>query len=73
MKKLSIQLEQLTCPSCIRKIETTVHKTVGVDSAEVLFNSSKVKVQFDETKIEAKQLEKIIKSLGYSVLSTKVS
>lgn len=73
MKKALIQLEPLTCPSCIRKIETTLEKTAGVDSAEVLFNSSKVKVQFDEAQVEAEQLEKIIKNLGYSILSTKVS
>lgn len=73
MKKALIQLEPLTCPSCIRKIETTLKKTAGVNSAEVLFNSSKVKVQFDEAQIETEQLEEIIKNLGYSILSTKVS
>ena len=73
MKKAVFQLESLTCPSCIKKIETTLNKTEGVDSAVVLFISSKVKTQFDETRIEAEQLVKIIETLGYPVLSTKVS
>lgn len=73
MKKAVYQLEPLTCPSCIKKIETALSKTAGVDSAEVMFNSSKVKVQFDEGRIEAEQLGKTIENLGYSVLSTKVS
>ena len=73
MKKAVFQLESLTCPSCIKKIETTLNKTEGVDSAVVLFSSSKVKTQFDETRIEAEQLVKIIETLGYPVLSTKVS
>jgi copper chaperone len=73
MTKAVFQLEPLTCPSCIKKIETTLNKTAGVDSAKVLFNSSKVKTEFDETQIEASQLEEKIKKLGYPVLSAKVS
>ena len=73
MSKAVFQLEPLTCPSCIKKIETTLNKTVGVDSAKVLFNSSKVKTEFDESQIKANQLEEMIKKLGYEVLSAKVS
>ena len=73
MAKAVFQLEPLTCPSCIKKIETTLHKTTGVDTVKVLFNSSKVKTEFDETLIEAYQLEETIKKLGYPVVSAKVS
>ena len=73
MSKAVFQLEPLTCPSCIKKIETTSNKTTGVESAKVLFNSSKVKTKFDNAQIEASQLEETIKKLGYPVLSSKVS
>jgi copper chaperone CopZ len=73
MKNGVFQLEPLTCPSCIKKIEMTLNKMTGVDSVKVLFNISKVKAQFDESQIEADQLIETIKRLGYSVLSTKVS
>jgi copper chaperone CopZ len=73
MKNGVFQLEPLTCPSCIKKIETALHKVTGVDSVKVLFNTSKVKTQFDESQIEADQLIETIKRLGYAVLSTKVS
>ena len=73
MNKAIYQLEPLTCPSCIKKIESTLNKTEGVGSAKVLFNSSKVKTQFDETKIEGDRIQGIIVKLGYSVLSTKTS
>lgn len=66
MSKAVFQLEPLTCPSCIKKIETTLYKTTGVESAKVLFNLSKVKTEFDDTQIEA------TKKLGYPVLSSKV-
>jgi copper chaperone len=73
MSKAVFQLEPITCPSCIKKIETTLNKTTGVESAKVLFNSSKVKTEFDNAQIEASQLEETIKKLGYPVLSSKVS
>lgn len=71
MSKAVYQLEPLTCPSCIKKIESTLNKTEGVESAKVLFNSGKVKAQFDESKIEANTIEELIAKLGYPVLSVK--
>ena len=73
MSKAVFQLEPLTCPSCIKKIETTLNKTAGVDKVTVLFNFSKVKTEFDESQMTTSQLEEIIKNLGYQVLSAKVS
>lgn len=73
MTKAVFQLEPLTCPSCIKKIETTLNKTAGVESAKVLFNSSKVKTEFDDVQIQADGLKEVITKLGYPVLSTKVS
>ncbi|WP_226036861.1 heavy-metal-associated domain-containing protein [Aquibacillus saliphilus] len=73
MTKAVFQLEALTCPSCIKKIETALNKTVGVESARVLFSSSKVKAQFNGTQVRASQLEETISKLGYPVLSAKVS
>ncbi|KAA9012521.1 heavy-metal-associated domain-containing protein [Niallia endozanthoxylica] len=73
MTKAVFQLEPLTCPSCIKKIESMLTKTAGVESVKVLFNSSKVKTEFDGTRVEAAQLEKTIEKLGYEVLSAKVS
>lgn len=73
MSKAVFQLEPLTCPSCIKKIETTLNKLIGVESVKVLFNSSKVKTEFHDAQIEASQLEETIKKLGYPVLASKVS
>jgi copper chaperone len=45
MQKATIQLETLTCPSCMLKIEGAVKSIDGVDkdSLNVSFNTSKVK------------------------------
>ncbi|WP_164669980.1 heavy-metal-associated domain-containing protein [Virgibacillus doumboii] len=74
MQKAIIQLETLSCPSCIQKIDHAVKKLEGVDpnSAKVLFNSSKVKANFDAETVKIEKLEKAIEDLGYSIIKTKV-
>ncbi len=69
MKTIRIQLETLTCPSCINKIEGVLNKQTGVDEAKVMFNSSKVKITYNEEETNPKELSEIIEKLGYPVLS----
>jgi copper chaperone CopZ len=74
MKAATIQLETLTCPSCMQKIEGAVKSLDGIDkdTLKVLFNSSKVKVDFDEDKVAIDQIEKSITNMGYEVIKSKV-
>lgn len=73
MKTIKFQLETLTCPSCINKIEGVLNKEAGVENAKVLFNSSKVKVVYDEEETKPDKLAEIIEKLGYPVLSPKAA
>ena len=74
MQKATIQLETLTCPSCMQKIENGVKSLDGVDkkSIKVLFNSSKVRMEFDDEKVSIKDIENAIDKLGYEVLKSQV-
>lgn len=74
MKKITIQLESLTCPSCLQKIEHAAKSLQGVqkESVKVLFNSSKVKLDFDDAYIAAKEIEQAISALGYEVKKSQV-
>jgi copper chaperone len=69
MKTVKFQLEILTCPSCIKKIEGVLNKEQGVEKANVLFNSSKVKIQYDEDEVTSERLKELIEKVGYPVLS----
>lgn len=69
MKTIKLQLETLTCPTCINKIERVLNKENGVHDAKVMFNSSKVKVDYDEGKTQPDKLATIIEKLGYPVIS----
>lgn len=71
MRTVKFETEPFTCPSCIKKIETVVGGKDGVESAQVMFNSSKVKVGFDETQISADEIAKAITELGYPVIGQK--
>ncbi len=73
MKILTMQLETLTCPSCAIKIEKALKTLNGInfDSIKVLFNASKVKLEFDDSVITTTTIEKTIATLGYQVLNTQ--
>jgi copper chaperone len=71
MKKSTYQLETLVCPSCSEKIGAMLKMTPGIRESEVLFNSSRVRVTYDETTIDSAAIKGKIKKLGYRVLSEK--
>lgn len=74
MSKAVINLETLTCPSCVQKIEGATKSLAGVDSesVKVMFNASKVKLDFDESQLSIEDIEEAIKDMGYDVLKSKV-
>lgn len=74
MQKATILLGTLTCPSCLQKIENAVKSLEGVEkeSVNVLFNSSKVKLNFDAGKLSVKKIEHAITALGYEVKKSQV-
>ena len=74
MQKATIQLETLTCPSCMQKIENGVKSLEGVnkESLKVLFNSSKVRVEFDDEKVSIEDIENVIDKLGYEIIKSQV-
>ncbi|MDT0738472.1 heavy-metal-associated domain-containing protein [Staphylococcus haemolyticus] len=74
MQKAVIQLETLSCPSCMQKIENAVKGLNGInqDSLKVLFNASKVKVDFNSEMITVNDIKKAIEDLGYPVVKSKV-
>ncbi len=71
MKKTTLQLDTITCPSCVRRIEGTLGKQTGVKTAVVKFNASKVEVEYDEELITAEAVAGFVSKLGYKVLNIK--
>ena len=74
MKKATINLESLSCPSCLQKIESALKGLNGIekDSVEVMFNSSRVKTDFNSDVVSIESIEKAIEDLGYPVIKSRV-
>jgi len=74
MSKAVITLEPLSCPSCLKKIESAVRELNGIDHNNVkgVFNASKIRVDFDENMLAVEDVEKAIENLGYPVIKSKV-
>jgi copper chaperone len=74
MAKATIQLEGLACPSCLQKIEGATKAVNGVnkESVKVLFNSSKVKLDFDDSVVSIAEIEGAITKVGYEVTKSQV-
>ena len=59
----------MTCASCVRKIETVLNKTNGVTEATVNFATEKVTIEYDNDKLNLDEIKKIIKSIGYELIT----
>lgn len=70
MKK-TYQLDTLTCPSCTMKLEGMLKKTEGVKEYEVFFNTSKIKLEYDEDVVDSETIKNKIAKLGFEVLKEK--
>lgn len=67
MNQTTLQLEKLTCPSCMQKITDTVNEMKGVENTKILFDRSKARVFFDEALISEREIMQEIIELGYDV------
>lgn len=72
MSKAILQLDALSCPSCMQKIQGALEKQAGVEDVKVLFNAAKVKLNFDESAVTGDALANVVRKLGYEVQSVKV-
>ena len=72
MSRAILQLDGLSCPSCMTKIQNALGQQAGVETVKVLFNAAKVKADFDADQVNADQLAAVVTNLGYEVQSVKV-
>ena len=65
MKKTILRSQELTCPSCVAKIEKALKSVPGVAGAKVFFNSGRIEVQHDPAQAADEKLVNAIRSAGY--------
>ncbi len=63
--KTVLRSQDLSCPSCIAKIEKALLYEEGVSEAKVFFNSGRIEVVHDSQKVDTKKLVEVVRSIGY--------
>ncbi len=70
-RKVILDLSGLSCAGCAGGIEATLGQTPGVSQARVNFAASRAIVEYAPHKISLAQIAKLIKDMGYSVVSRR--
>lgn len=63
--KTILRSQDLSCPSCIVKIEKALGRVDGVDRAEVKFNSGRIEIEHDPERAPAEALVRAVRGVGY--------
>ncbi|XP_019132531.2 copper-transporting ATPase 2 [Larimichthys crocea] len=69
--KLDLTITGMTCASCVHNIESKLTTTKGILGASVALATKKAQVQFDPEVIGARDIIKIIESLGFEASLVK--
>lgn len=64
--KTVLRSTELTCPSCISKIERALRARDGVAGAKVHFTTGRIEVEHDPERVSPKELAGTVTSLGYA-------
>jgi copper chaperone CopZ len=65
MKKTTLRSQELSCPSCVAKIEKALSAVEGVEMAKVYFTTGRIEVQHDDSRASVNDLVKAVRSAGY--------
>ena len=63
--KTVLRSDELSCPSCVPKIEKALNALPGVEKAEVRFNSGKIEVEHDPERASVEALVEAVRGTGY--------
>ena len=67
MKKNEIKLGGLNCKNCALKIEKNISELDGINFIQVNLEDSNLIVEYDDNRVDLKDIEEEIKELGYIV------
>lgn len=62
--KTLLRSQELSCPSCVRKIETALNGVEGVNEASVHFNTGRIDVEHDG--VDEEKLVEAVRNAGYN-------
>jgi copper chaperone CopZ len=63
--KTILRSQEFSCPSCVAKIEKALKAVDGVQEAKVYFNTGRIEVEHDLSKVGSDKLVQAVRSVGY--------
>ncbi len=63
--KTLLRSQELSCPSCVAKIEKALETMDGVDNATVHFNTGRIEIEHDPEVVGADELVQSVADVGY--------
>jgi copper chaperone len=63
--KTILRSKELTCPSCIAKIEKALERVEGVEEATVHFTTGRIEVIHDAERAPGDKLVAVVREAGY--------
>ncbi|KKI62721.1 MULTISPECIES: copper ion binding protein [Staphylococcus] len=67
MQQVTLNVQGMTCGSCVNKVEGRVGKLTGVESVKIHLSEGAVDVKFNESIVELEEIKAAIKDTGYEV------
>lgn len=67
MKKETVLLANLNCPSCAADLQKALAGMDGVKLAEVAFATGALELEYDDSVVKAADIERTVESFGVSV------
>ena len=68
MKKVLLKIGGMTCSACSSGLEKYLNKQDGIESAAVNLVMNNANIQYDEQKLDLKQIEKFVEKAGFESL-----
>ncbi len=63
--KTILRSNELTCPSCVVKIEKSLQAVPGVTAARVHFTTGRIEVEHNDTEAPVEKLVNAVRAVGY--------
>lgn len=67
--RTTLRSDELSCPSCVPKIEKALKALPGVEQAEVHFNTGRIQVTHDPQLAPVEALVQAVEGTGYRAYS----
>lgn len=66
--KTILRSDELSCPSCVNNIESSLNQTEGVTKATVHFTTGRIEIEHDADTIDAEKLREVVQKTGYETI-----